>query len=215
MTDTPHGRVEGLRGLRYGEVILVRHDGGTFQADVWNTMGLNDCPPTEFGALDPDEIALANGALLAMKNGPRHWVLDAIEGAGRSTAATNKFGTLEMWHAATIDFGAEPPVPGGYVERRVARETVFEWSAGAALHELYGAGRPRLRHAGLVARRRRQPVPRLAGWPRGATQGTATGLVVRHPPPGRSIAAPERRGGRGDRRAGQAANTYQRVDRTD
>lgn len=126
-------RVEGLRGMRYGEVLLVRTDGTTYAADVWNTMGLNDCPPSAFAELDPVAIASEHGALLALLNGPRLWVLDAIEARIRESAPTAKFGSLEMFLAATIDFGAEPPTPGAYVERRVARDTVFEWSAGTEL----------------------------------------------------------------------------------
>jgi hypothetical protein len=136
MMATQRSRVEGLRGVRYGEILLVHADGQTVHADVWNTMGLNDCPPSEFDGLDADEIATSSGALFALKNGPRHWVLDAIEGTGRASAPTTKFGTLEMWLAATIDFGAELPIPGAYLERGIARDTVFEWCAATPLHEL-------------------------------------------------------------------------------
>jgi hypothetical protein len=136
MTAAQRSRVEGLRGVRYGEVLLVHTDGTSFLAEVWNTMGLNDCPPAEFEALDADEVAANSAALFAIKNGPRHWTLDAIEGGGRADAPTSKFGTLEMWRAATIDFGSELPAPGAYVERGVARDTVFEWAASTPLHEL-------------------------------------------------------------------------------
>jgi hypothetical protein len=136
MTTTERNRVEGLRGARYGEILLVHTDGTTFRADVWTTMGLSDCPPSEFAELDAGEIAASSGAALVLKNGPRHWVLDSIEGTGRESAPTMKFGTLEMWRAATIEFGTDLTAPGGYVERRVARDTVFEWAAGTPLHEL-------------------------------------------------------------------------------
>lgn len=86
--------------------------------------------------LDADEIATGNRAVLALKNGPRRSVLDAIEGTGRASAPTTKFGTLEMWLAATIDFGAELPTPGAYFERGVARDTVFEWYAATPLYAL-------------------------------------------------------------------------------
>ncbi len=129
-------RVEGLHDVRYGEILLVHHADGRFHADVWNTMGFNDCPPDAFAELDAPTIAAEHGAVVALKNGPRHWVLDAIEAGMRASAPTTKFGTLEMFLAATIDFGTELPVPGAYLERPVARDTVFEWAAGRALHEL-------------------------------------------------------------------------------
>jgi hypothetical protein len=136
MAQGATNRVDGLRGVRYGEVILVRATDGRITADVYNTMGFNDCPPEEFATLDAAAIAEEHGAVLALLNGPRHWALDAIESNLREGADTAKFGPLEMFHAATIDFGTEPPGPGAYVERRVARDTVFEWSAGTPLHEL-------------------------------------------------------------------------------
>jgi hypothetical protein len=136
MTTVQRNRVEGLRGTRYGEILLVHVDGAAFHADVWTTMGLSDCPPLEFADLDVEGITASAGAVLGLKNGPRLWVLDAIEGGGREAAPTAKFGTLEMWRAATIDFGTALPTPGAYLERRVARDTVFEWAAMTPLHEL-------------------------------------------------------------------------------
>ena len=136
MGEATRNRVEGLRGVRYGEILLLRSDGAGYRGDVWNTMGFNDCPPEAFAELDAAAIAAEHGALLAVKNGPRHWVLDAIEAEIRASAPTAKFGALEMFLAATIDFGPTLPDPGGYVERHVARDTVFEWSARTPLHEL-------------------------------------------------------------------------------
>jgi hypothetical protein len=130
-------RTDQLRGRRYGEVLLLRTDGTTFRADVWNTMGFNDCPAEEFAELDAAQLAAEHGALLAILNGPRLWALDAIEASIRDAAPVQKFGTLEMFLAATIEFGAELPAVGGYVERHVARDTVFEWAAGTSLHELH------------------------------------------------------------------------------
>jgi len=140
MAEPQRNRIEALRGVRYGEILLLRTDGSSYVAEVWNTMGFNDCPPPEFAELDAPAIATERGALLAIKNGPRYWVLDAIEASMREAAPTTKFGTLEMFLAATIDFGPTLPDPGGYVERRVARDTVFEWAAGTTLHELHAPG---------------------------------------------------------------------------
>jgi len=101
MAEPTRNRIDGLWGVRYGEILLARFDGTSFSAEVWNTMGFNDCPPTEFAELDARAIAAERGALVALKNGPRHWVLDAIEAQMRVTAPTTKFGTLEMFLAAT------------------------------------------------------------------------------------------------------------------
>ena len=57
MTEPTRNRVDGLRGVRYGEILLARFDGTNFNAEVWNTLGFNDCPPDEFAALDAAAIA--------------------------------------------------------------------------------------------------------------------------------------------------------------
>ncbi len=214
MTATHRSRVEGLRGVRYGEILVVHADGQRFRADVWNTMGLNDCPPSEFELLDADEIATSNRAVLALKNGPRHWVLDAIEGTGRASAPTARFGTLEMWLAATIDFGAVLPTPGAYLERGVARDTVFEWYAATPLHELRSAdGSVYVMQALSQAVDRDQTLDSLPGLtsrlgpPPGWTFSTRTqDTPLRLLSDERGIATVVQ---------DELANTYQRVDRTD
>lgn len=214
MTEPQRNRIEGLRGVRYGEVLLLRADGSTYSAEVWNTMGFNDCPPEAFAELDAPAIASEHGALLTLKNGPRHWVLDAIESSMRETAPTSKFGTLEMFLAATIDFGAELPDPGGYVERHVARDTVFEWAAATPLHELRSPdGRvyvmQALSHA-VEPTQTLESLPSLAdnlalpdGWSFATrTQGTAMRLLSDADGVATVI-------------QDELANTYQRVDATD
>lgn len=213
MDGTPRHRVEGLRGVRYGEVLLLRSDGASYRAEVWNTMGFNDCPPAAFAELDAAAIATEHAALLALKNGPRHWVLDAIESQIRESAPTTKFGTLEMFLAATIDFGPTLPDPGGYVERRVARDTVFEWSAGTPLHELRAPdGRvyvmQALSHAvdpsqtlGTLPRLEQRLLP-PGGW-RFATRTQDSPLRLLSDDDGVATVLQD-----------ELANTYQRVDRT-
>lgn len=127
---------DGLRGVRYGEVLLLRADDGRFSAEVWNTLGMNDCPQDEWDRLDAAAIAAERGALLALLNGPRHWLVDSIRSDIRATAAETTFGTLGMFRAATIDFGTEPPQVGSYLERSIVRETVFGFAAGAEVYEL-------------------------------------------------------------------------------
>lgn len=126
----------GLRDVRYGEVFLLRQDPDGFRADVWNTLGLNDCPQAAWDALDPQAIAAEHGALAAILNGPRHWTLDAIISAIRDAAPTIRLGDLDLFLAATIELGADLPVPAPYVERRIARETVFLFRAGRPVHVL-------------------------------------------------------------------------------
>jgi hypothetical protein len=128
----------GLRDVRYGEVLLVSQaDDGTFTAEVWNTLGLNDCPQEAWDALDATAIAADRGALVALLNGPRHWTLDEIVSNPTGERALTRFGALDMFRAATVDLGTSIPTPGAaYEERHVVRDTIFRFKAGATIHQL-------------------------------------------------------------------------------
>ena len=97
---------------------------------------MNDCPQAAWDSLDPSAIAEERGALLAILNGPRFWVLDSIRSNIREEAPETIFGTLGMFRAAVIDFGTEPPVQGPYLERSIVRETVFGFAKGSEVYEL-------------------------------------------------------------------------------
>lgn len=136
----------GLRDVRYGEVLLLSEADGTFFAEVWNTLGLNDCPQEAWDALDAGAIAAERGALVALLNGPRRWVLDTIvpqqQAAGERRLT--RFGDLDMFLAATIDLGDELPEPGArYVERRIVRDTIFRFKPGTTIHQLTARDRQR------------------------------------------------------------------------
>ena len=135
---TPGGaaRVEGVRNARYAEVLLVRAEGDRLNAEVWNTLGLNDCPDDAWRALDAATIAAEAGALLAILNGPRYWLMDAIENTAPAERQLARFGELDMFRAAVVDLGTDLPDRRPYKELRVLRSTVFEWSAGRDVHEL-------------------------------------------------------------------------------
>jgi hypothetical protein len=214
MVESGRNRIAGLRGVRYGEILLVRQDASGYSGEVWNTMGFNDCPPEEFAELDATAIGAERGALVALKNGPRHWVLDAIEAKGREGAPTTKFGTLEMFLAATIEFGPTPPSPLPYTERRVVRDTVFEWAAGSLLCELNSSdGHRYVMQAMSFAVDPAQTLESLsglgdrldlpAGWAFG-TRTRPTALRLLSDDQGVATVVQD-----------ELANTYQRVDRTD
>lgn len=132
--DTP--TKDGLYDVRYCEVLLLRSTGGEFSAEVWNTLGENDCPQAEWAALDAAAIKSERGALAAILNGPRYWVLDSITSNIRKDAPETTFGALGMFQAAVIDFGTEAPSQTPYVERSILRETVFGFRKGREIYEL-------------------------------------------------------------------------------
>lgn len=135
--DTP--TKDGLRNVRYCEVLLLRNDGTAYSAEVWNTLGMNDCPQADWDALDATAIATERKATAAILNGPRYWVLDAITSDIRDTAPETTFGDLGMFQAAVIDFGEELPSQTPYTERSIVRETVFRFGAGSEVYELVAA----------------------------------------------------------------------------
>lgn len=129
-------RLAGIRGLRYGEVLVVRQDQGRYHAEIWNSMGLNDCPEQEWDRLRPREIAAELGAVTVLLNGPRYWLMDVIENVPHPDRTIHDFGGITMAHVATLDVGTDLPDPQPYTEHTVLRDTVWEWDAGRRVHEL-------------------------------------------------------------------------------
>lgn len=181
VTDSGWIRVEGLRGLRYCEVLLASIVEARLHAQVWNTIGLNDCPQEQWDALDMDQIKADHaGVVAALRNGPRYWLSNSIERQAPTEPTPHEtFGALEMQLGATVDIGPIPPNLAPYAERHVDRETAFEFDAGVEVYEILTAdGRtfimqsysqqtdPALTEAGLA-----DIAPRLAlpeGWTYGA-----------------------------------------------
>jgi hypothetical protein len=123
-----------LRGLRYCEVLPIYIRAGAPVAEVWNTTGFNLCPQAEWDALDPVAIAQDLGALTAILNGPRFWMLDFIVAANPSNQVMT-FGNLTMRLAATLDVPLAGPAPP-YTGNSVNRETEFIFFAGSEVYEL-------------------------------------------------------------------------------
>jgi hypothetical protein len=127
---------DGIRDVRYCEVVLLKADTDGLYAEVWNTMGRSECPQDEWEAIDTAAIAAEYGAATALANGPRYWTLDRIDATMQLTAPVTVFGTLEMFLGATVDLGAGLPSTTPYTQRPVARDTVFFFDAGSEVYEL-------------------------------------------------------------------------------
>ena len=133
--DTPR-LISDMRGVRYGEVLAVYVRDAGFQADVYGTQMLNDCPQELWETLDATAIAAEMGAVVVKLNGPRHWMLD---GLGQKVAVVDPvfrdFNGLTMRRIATVDLGDNPSTQP-YVERHVNRGAVFFFDAGSPVYEL-------------------------------------------------------------------------------
>lgn len=126
--------VTELFGKRYGEVLLVHVGESGPQATVYNTFPLNDCPAELFSALDPEALAAENGAVAALLNGPRYWLMDRIDKAAPETWVVKTFGGIEMLEQATVVMSSMNPAP--YSTNQVDRKAVFTFNAGREIYEL-------------------------------------------------------------------------------
>lgn len=125
---------DDLSGKRYGEVLLVTPGEAGPQATVYNSFPLNDCPAELWSALDPHAIATEHGAATALLNGPRYWLMNAIEKQPEGPQVTKTFGGIEMIQQATVLLSSMNPAP--YTVNKVNRHTVFVFNAGEEVYEL-------------------------------------------------------------------------------
>ncbi|MGO9928353.1 MAG: hypothetical protein ACLPLP_20110 [Mycobacterium sp.] len=123
-----------IAGERYGEVLLVTPGEAGPQATVYNSFPLNDCPAELWSALDPQAIAAENGAATALLNGPRYWLMNAIEKQPKGPQITKTFGGIEMIQQAMVLLSSMNPAP--YTVNKVSRNTVFVFNAGEEVYEL-------------------------------------------------------------------------------
>jgi hypothetical protein len=94
--DTTTYTITETRDMRFGEILVVKPD----SIEVYNTTGVNDCPPELWNALDLEEIKNEHGALQVQTNGPKYWVMDSQT---VSFGETVSCGGLEGRWAATLD----------------------------------------------------------------------------------------------------------------
>ncbi|MBJ7306837.1 MAG: hypothetical protein JHC63_03100 [Acidimicrobiia bacterium] len=135
-SDNPERLVPDMRNVRYGEVLGVFARDGRFEAEVFGTQLINDCPQELWETLDATEIAAEMGAIGVKLNGPRYWTLDAF---GQKVAVAEPvlrdFNGITMRRIATVDLG-EIPKLGPYNETKVNRGVIFFWDEGQTVHEL-------------------------------------------------------------------------------
>ena len=124
-------------GKRYGEVLLVRMGASGPEATVYNSFPLNDCPAQLWDALDAAAIAAENGAVAALLNGPRYWLMSGIEKRAGEPQPTKSFGGIEMIEQACVQLSSNNPAP--YSVNTVDRRAVFTFGAGRPVFELVDA----------------------------------------------------------------------------
>ncbi len=130
-----------LRDRRYCEILLGYIYAAKINAPVFNTIGFNYCPQDKMSSLDLNAVKKENAAAVAFLNGPRHWVMDAINGLDVSgSGETKNFGGIEMTKVARTQVplgalkGGLTPIP--YTTMDVSRTTIWIYDAHKAVFEL-------------------------------------------------------------------------------
>ena len=124
-------------GRRYCELLLVYPHSGAITADVYNTYGLNNCPPAAWSAIDTTAVAKANGALVALRNGPRFWAMNTIEKYQQGRPVVKDLGGVKMTEDAVLSATKLSTAP--YTIHVVDRATTFIYNAGQTVYELRGS----------------------------------------------------------------------------
>jgi hypothetical protein len=129
----------GLHDARYCEVIPVTREKNVNMAEVFNTIGLNDCPAEKWNGITEEAVNNAYGSNQAQLNGPRYWVIDELGASGSSTSgASYVFNGIQMAKRGALETKLREATVGSkfYEPNTVHRETVFTYHAGTKVYEL-------------------------------------------------------------------------------
>lgn len=136
--------LSGLRNERYGEVLLISPgQDGQLKAAVYNTFGLNDCPPQQWDALDARALAEQFNVPMVFLNGPRFWTIDEVTAYEWGETAT--FDGLEARCVAEVRIPAGIDPTGvsakkSYVDTTVKRDTKYVLAGGKPVYTLVAPG---------------------------------------------------------------------------
>jgi hypothetical protein len=129
--DKGKHQIDGVRDARYCEIIPVVRKGFRLVGTVYNTLGLNDCPPAIWDTISEEAMRKRFGAITVVLNGPRHFVMDVIGAAGdTASGATVDAGGLKLTARATIALRLADLRTKPYRGRTVDRETRYVFKAG-------------------------------------------------------------------------------------
>jgi hypothetical protein len=133
----PMAMMDDVRDRRYCELFLVKREGVHLKADIYNTLGLNDCPQAQWAAIDTAKLGLSFGAVTVLRNGPRHFIMDRLASGDLTSKITDMQG-LAMRLVATMDVPllALLEKRAAYQDRTINRTTDWTFSAGKPVYEL-------------------------------------------------------------------------------
>lgn len=136
-STAPMKMLDDVRNRRYCELIVVKRQGVRLAADVYNTLGLNDCPQAAWDAIDAAKVASQFGAVRVIRNGPRHFIMDHLA-SGDVTRSPADIQGLAMRPVATMGLRLVDLIEkrASYVERTIHRTTDWTFLAGKPVYEL-------------------------------------------------------------------------------
>ncbi len=130
-----------LRDRRYCEILLGYIYAAKINTPTFNTIGYSYCPQHKMSSLNLNRLKKENAADVIFLNGPRHWVMDAINGLDVSgSGETKNFGGLEMTKVASTQVPLSA-LKGGltqtpYTTTEISRTTIWIYDAHKAVFEL-------------------------------------------------------------------------------
>jgi hypothetical protein len=131
------GDLTGIYNKRYCEIFAVfPGEPSGFSIDIYNTIGLNDCPPEQWNSLDWNQVREQTGALGTKPNGPRRWLIDAVLGAEADESVV--LAGLEVRKVAVLNLPTL--TPENFTEMKIGRTTTWAYRKGRKLHYLVSPG---------------------------------------------------------------------------
>ena len=127
--------VESMRGKRYCEFLLLNPTANGIEATVYNSFPLGDCPDEQWTAIDPPAVAAAEGAVFALANGPRYWLMDSV-GRDTSDVITKTLGGIAMNRYATVTITDPTSIGIPFTTQKVDRKSTFTFFAGSEIYLL-------------------------------------------------------------------------------
>jgi hypothetical protein len=121
--------------VRYCEILLANGNRSQVTIEVYNTLGLNDCPENQWQALKPNAVAKEFQTRKAIMNGPRYFMMDTI--SERGPGQVQSFAGLQMRKVATFQMkptGGRSSPP--YTEQVIDRDTDYLFDKGKPVYEL-------------------------------------------------------------------------------
>jgi hypothetical protein len=130
--------LSGLHDARYCEIIALKGTPPTASATVWNTIGLNRCPPRWWKAFDAVKLAKELGATVVVLNGPRHFLMDSVTA---NPGKVRSFHGERLRRVATIPIRTAADLKRApYADRTIKRDNTWRWKRGRLVYELVAPG---------------------------------------------------------------------------